>query len=168
MLSKNIGKSFDDIKRKSFLNHKKGFYVYAEPKKFKSIKSGIEYVTRYCGRVPISENRIINYDGNNVTFFFNDHKDNSYNEITISATQFIFMLLRHVIPHQFKIIRYFGFYNKKHSFHDKMVLLVDKTKRNFRKQILSYQNSILTFFNRFPYNCPKCDIRMNFVLEITW
>ena len=167
LLSKNIGKSFDEVKRKAFLNHKNGFYVYAEPKKFKSIKSGIEYVTRYCGRVPISENRIINYDGNNVTFSYNDHKDNSYKEITITATEFIFMLLRHIIPYQFKIIRYFGFYRKKHPFHDKMVLLVDKTKRNFRKQILSYQNSIINFFNRFPYNCPKCDIRMNFVLEIT-
>lgn len=31
-----------------------------------------------CSRPAISENRILNYDGINVTFFYNDHKDNSY------------------------------------------------------------------------------------------
>lgn len=58
--------------------YKKVFNVYAKPKKFKNIKSGIEYVIRYCGRVPISENRIVNYDGSNVTFSYIDHKDNKY------------------------------------------------------------------------------------------
>ena len=101
-------------KLKSFLfkNYSKGFYVYAEPKKFKDLKSGVEYVTRYCGRVPISENRIVNYDGSNVTFSYIDHKDNKYQEITLSASQFIMVLLRHLLPTQFKIIRYYGFYRK--------------------------------------------------------
>lgn len=31
-------------------------------KKFPDFKSGVKYVTRYCGRVPISENRIVNLD----------------------------------------------------------------------------------------------------------
>ena len=52
--------------RKQYLNHPKGYYVYAEPKKFKSLEDGIEYVTRYCGRVAISENRIKSYDGEHV------------------------------------------------------------------------------------------------------
>ena len=45
-----------------YKKYNRGFYVYAEKKKFKSLNGGIEYVTRYCGRAPISENRIINYD----------------------------------------------------------------------------------------------------------
>lgn len=52
----------------------------------KNMKSGVEYVTRYCGRVAISENRILNYDGNNVTFCYNDHTDNSYHEVTVIAS----------------------------------------------------------------------------------
>lgn len=63
----------------------KWFYVYAEKKIFKNIKSCIEYVTRYCGRVPISENRIINYDGNNVTFCYNAHENESYHEENVTA-----------------------------------------------------------------------------------
>lgn len=134
LLSKELGKSFKNQISKLFLKYPKGFYVYAEPKKFKDLKSGIEYVTRYCGRVPISENRIINYDGSNVTFSYIDHNDNKYHEVTVSASQFIFMLLRHLLPYQFKIIRYYGFYRKKHSIHDKMIPLIKHHARKFRKK----------------------------------
>lgn len=167
LLEKEIGSSFKQIKYDCYKNHKNGFYVYAEKKEFKSLKDGIEYVTRYCGRVPISENRIINYDGNNVTFCYNAHEDNKYHEVTLSAEKFILTLLNHLIPSQFKIIRYYGFYRKKHKLHGKMVMLINKEKRNFRKSLLKFEISILKSFNRNPYKCPKCDVRMNFIVEIT-
>ena len=166
LLSKELGKSFNKEKALLYRKYPNGFYVYAEPKKFKDLKSGIEYVTRYCGRVPISENRIINYDGSNVTFSYIDHKDNQYHTITLSASDFIMILLRHLLPSQFKIIRYYGFYRKKHSLHTKMIPLIKYHCRKFRKSLLKYQNSILLSFNRDPYNCPKCDTKMNFVLCI--
>ena len=105
-------KSFKVLKNKLYKKYKKGFYVYAEKKKFKNLKQGVEYITRYCGRVAISENRILNYDGNNVTFCYNDHKDNSYHEVTVTASQFITILLRHLLPNNFKIIRYLVFIEK--------------------------------------------------------
>ena len=167
LLSKKLGNSFQSTKNKLFKKYNKGFYVYAEPKKFKNLKDGIEYVTRYCGRIPISENRIINYDGTDVTFCYNDHYDDSYHEITISSEDFILTILRHLIPSQFKIIRYNGFYRKKHKLHDKMILLIDKAKRHCRNTFLKYEFSVLKSFNRDPYKCPKCDIKLNFVLEVT-
>ena len=147
-------------------DNNKGFYVYAEPKEFKDFKSGVEYVTRYCGRVPISENRIVNYDGSNVTFSYIGHNDNKYHEVTVSASQFIMILLRHLLPSQFKTIRYYGFYRKKHSIHSKMIPLIKHHCRNFRKQLLKYEVSISMAFHRNPYNCPKCDTKMNFVLSM--
>lgn len=158
--------SKDDV-RKQYLNHPNGYYVYAEPKKFSSLKEGIEYVTRYCGRVAISENRIKSYDGKNVTFFYNAHEDESYHEVTISAEQFILMLLRHLIPEQFKIIRYYGFYRKKHPICDKIKLLISKEKRKVRKQFLRFEISILKAFHTSPLQCPKCGVRMKYVVEIT-
>lgn len=153
---------------KTFLysNFPNGFYVYAEPKEFKDIKSGVEYVTRYCGRVPISENRIVNYDGSTVTFSYIAHEDNKYHEVSLNASQFIMILLRHLLPSQFKIIRYYGFYRKKHSLHTKMIPLIKQHCRNFRKSLLYHQANILLNFNRDPYNCPKCDTKMDFVLCI--
>ncbi len=167
LLSKSLGYNFKSLKRNLFLKYKKGFYVYAESKKFKNFKSGVEYVTRYCGRTPISENRILNYDGENVTFSYNAHENNSYHKITVSAEEFILILLRHLIPTQFKIIRYYGFYRKKHSLHNKMVLLINNKIRAFRKSLLKHRASILLNFNRDPYFCPKCETRMDFVVCIT-
>ena len=98
LLEKEIGKDFKKEKADSYKNHPNGFYVYAEKKEFKSLKDGIEYVTRYCGRVPISENRIVNYDGENVTFCYNDHKDGKYYEKTVPAEVFIMTLIKHLVP----------------------------------------------------------------------
>ena len=133
LLCKELGKSFSKLKSSLYKKFPKGFYVYAEPKKFKNFKSGVEYVTRYCGRVPISENRIINYDGFKVTFSYIDHKDNKYHEISLPSSKFIMILLRHLLPSQFKIIRYYGFYRKKHSMHNKMIPLVKEHLRTFKK-----------------------------------
>lgn len=160
LLSNELGQSFENKKRELFNKYNKGFYVYAEPKKFKNLQSGIEYVARYCGRVPISENRIINYDGSNVTFSYTDHKDNSYHELTISVSEFITMILRHLIPTQFKIIRYYGFYRKKVAIHDKMIPLIKQHAKKFKSNLTKYRNSILLCFNRDPYNCPKCGTRL--------
>jgi len=167
LLEKEIGPSFKKEKINSYKNHDKGFYVYAEKKKFKNLKEGIEYVTRYCGRVPISENRIVNYDGENVTFCYNAHEDGKYHEKTVSAIDFIKLIIKHLVPEQFKIIRYYGFYRKKHKLHNKLKLLIEKEKRHIRKQLLKYQMSILKNFNRNPYNCPKCDVKLNYIIEIT-
>ena len=166
LLSKELGSSFDKIKRDCFLKHKNGFYVYAEPKKFKNFKDGVEYVTRYCGRPAISENRIINYDGENVTFCYNAHEDDSYHEITCTAFEFISMLLRHLIPYNYRTIRYCGFYRKKHENHDKMIMMINPAQHTVRKQILGHRLSILRYFYRDAYSCPKCNTVMKYACEI--
>ena len=166
LLSKKLGSSFNNLKNKLYLKYKKGFYVYAEDKNFKDFKSGVEYVTRYCGRPCISENRILNYDGENVTFCYNDHKDDVYHEVTVTAKEFIMTLLRHLIPTNFKTIRFFGFYRKKHENHDKMVLMINPNLHKMRKQFLTYRLSLLKYFNRDPYNCPKCGKLLQYACEI--
>ena len=166
LLSKELGSSFDKVKRDCFLKHKNGFYVYAEPKKFKSFKDCVEYVTRYCGRPAISENRIINYDGENVTFCYNAHEDDSYHEITCTAFEFISMLLRHLIPYNYRTIRYCGFYRKKHENHDKMIMMINPAQHTVRKQILGHRLSILRYFYRDAYSCPKCNTVMKYACEI--
>lgn len=167
LMEKYLGKSFSNLKRQLFISYPNGFYVYAEPKKFNSLKEGIEYVARYCGRCAISENRILDYDGKNVTFYYNAHEDESYHEVTVPASDFILMLIRHIIPEQFKIIRYYGFYRKKHPFHDKLVMLVASEKIHFRKQLLKHSISIVKSFNRSVYNCPKCNSKMKYLATIT-
>lgn len=166
LMSEELGSTFIKIKNNLYKKYNNGFYVYAEKKEFKSLKDGVEYVTRYCGRPSISENRILNYDGNNVTYCYNDHKDNSYHEITVTANEFIAILLRHLIPENFKTIRYYGFYKKKHKLHDTMNKMLSKEKKKIRKHFLKHKMCLLKFFNYNPYNCPKCGIEMKYFCEI--
>lgn len=165
LLSKKLKSSkFKAVKNYIFAHYKDGLYVYAEDKHFDSLKSGIEYVARYCGRVPISENRILNYDGNSVTFCYNAHEDDSYHEVTLPAIEFIKLLVRHIVPPQFKIIRYYGFYRRNFHFKNDVLLLVKKELHHFRNSLLKHELSIFRAFHRDPYCCPKCNVRMNFVL----
>lgn len=166
LMTEKLGKSFYSIRNKMYLKYKNGFYVYAEPKKFPNLKKGIEYVTRYCGRPAISENRIVNYDGTNVTFSYNDHKDDEYHEVTITAVEFIKVLLRHLVPKNFKTIRYYGFYRKKDKNHNKMAMLINPAKKPLRRQFMNHRMSILRFFSRDPYCCPKCGTQMLYACEI--
>ena len=75
-------------------------------------------------------------------------------------------LLRHLLPSQFKIIRYYDFYRLKHSIHLKMVPLIKEHCRKVRKQLLKYELSISMSFHRNPFDCPKCGIKFDFVLCI--
>lgn len=167
-LEKHFGKNkFAKIKNNMFIKYKNGFYVYAEPKKFNSLIDGIMYVARYGSHPAISENRILNYDGENVTFCYNDHKDNVYHEVTVPAFHFITLLIKHIAPKGFKVVRYYGFYNKKHKFHDKIVMLLSKEQIKFRKYLLKWNNLIAVSFNRIALECPNCGISMHYLFEVT-
>lgn len=110
--------------------------------------------------------KIIDYDGTYVTFSYIDHKDNRYHQVKLHAHDFIMTLLRHILPSQFKIIRYYGFYSFKHSIHLKMVPLIKEHCRKVRKQLLKYELSISMSFHRNPFHCHKCDTKLDFALCI--
>lgn len=171
-MEKHFGKNnFKDIKNKMYLKYKNGFYVNNKLEddgyKFKSIKDLIKYVTRYCSRPVIAESRIINYDGENVTWYYSDHTNEQYHEVTESAFSFITKILRHLLPSNYKSIRYYGFYNKSNTLCDKLITIVKKEKIPFMRSMLKWKNSILTSFNRIPIKCPKCGTLMKLCFNIT-
>ena len=102
-----------------------------------------------------------------VTFYYNAYEDESYHEITVSAFYFIKLILRHIIPTNYKIIRYYGFYRKKPKNHKDINKLINDEKRNIRKSILKYRMSIMKHFKKDPLYCPHCDVKMNYVILIT-
>jgi len=171
-MEKHFGKKlFRTTKNKMYLNYPNGFYVNNKLEddgyKFKSIKDLITYVTRYCSRPVIAESRIINYDGTNVTWFYSDHKHDKYHEVKESAFSFITKILRHLLPSNFKSIRYFGFYNKNDKIDSETNKIIKDDKIPFRKSLLKWCNSILTSFNRIPIKCPKCGHLMDYVFEVS-
>lgn len=163
--------SFKDIKNKMYLKYKNGFYVNNKFEddgyKFNSIQDLIRYVTRYCSRPVIAESRILNYDGVNVTWFYSDHTHEQYHKVTESAFSFITKILRHLLPSNFKSIRYFGFYNKPNKLCDKLFKIISKEKIPFMRSLLKWHNSILVSFKRIPIKCPKCGHLMDLAFEVS-
>ncbi len=164
-------KNFRNIKNKMYLKYPNGFYVNNKLEddgyQFKSIKDLISYVTRYCSRPVIAETRILNYDGENVTWCYTDHTHEQYHEVTESAFSFITKILRHLLPSNFKSIRYFGFYNKSDKIDHETNMMIKKEKIPFMRSLLKWKNSILTSFHRIPIECPKCGCLMNPCFEVT-
>jgi len=73
-----------------------------------NIKQCIDYLGKYLKRPPIGETRIINYDGESVTFEYLDHNTDKNKIMALPATEFIARLICHIPDTNFRIIRYFG------------------------------------------------------------
>lgn len=70
---------------------------------------GLSYIARYAKRAIISDRKLISYDGESVAFQAKTKR------ITVKKDVFIHDVLRHIMPKNFKIVRFYGVYanNKK-------------------------------------------------------
>lgn len=59
------------------------------------------YLAKYLASPPIAVRRIIDYDGSNVTYWYNDHKTKSQQVETVSAEVFIGRMVQHILPKGF-------------------------------------------------------------------
>jgi hypothetical protein len=83
--------------------------VYAK-KPFDGPQQVLDYVGRYTHRVALSNNRILNIEGGQVTFRYKDYRNGSQQKtMSLSADEFIRRFLLHVLPEGFHRIRYYGF-----------------------------------------------------------
>ncbi len=82
-----------------------GFYVHAPKIKARDIKSTVKYVIRYSGKPAMAQSRILNYDGEHVTFWYDRHEDNQRTEETIHAYDFIKRLIIHIYDKYFNVCR---------------------------------------------------------------
>lgn len=70
----------------------------------------LKYLGRYVQRTAISNHRILDYDGNAVTFKYRDRSDgNKSKTMTLAAPEFARRVLLHILPKGFSRIRHYGF-----------------------------------------------------------
>ena len=67
------------------------------------------YLCKYVSSPPISIRRIEGYDGQAVTYRYEDHRKGPVRE-TISAVEFIGRMIQHLPPKGFRMVRYYGIY----------------------------------------------------------
>jgi Putative transposase/Transposase zinc-binding domain len=83
--------------------------VYAK-RPFAGPEKVLDYVGRYTHRIAISNNRLSDIDGGQVSFLYKDYRhSNQQRTMTLSAEEFIRRFLLHVLPRGFHRIRYYGF-----------------------------------------------------------
>lgn len=72
------------------------------------VKMTIGYVGRYTKKPVLAESRIVGYDGKFVAIVFTDYNTDTEVRWRMPVVQFISLLIQHMPPRQFKMIRYAG------------------------------------------------------------
>ena len=83
--------------------------VYAKPA-FGGASAVLRYLGRYTHRVAISNHRLLAFDGDHVTFSYQDYAHGDQRRtMTLRATEFLRRFVQHILPRGFVRIRQSGF-----------------------------------------------------------
>lgn len=123
------------------------------------VKFTAQYIGRYAKKPALAETRITDYDEGFVTFSYKERsKPTLYCKLPVE--EFILKLIQHILPPQFRVIRYYG-------------LLANRVSKRFKKiisRLLRYIQNIPIFPNWRqrqlkltgidPLLCPVCGKEM--------
>lgn len=174
-------KDIKEIINKEYKSRGNGFYVYAKADlndddrdaskvKSENIKGCVSYMMHYAGRPVMAESRIISYDKKNddIKWFYEDHKTEKRIEVLEKGKSLLEKLIIHILDENFRMVRYYGFYNNKcQKLLDKVHELLGKKGKHSldrvkRKNLLKSKFKMIRFrqlsidsYNRDPLKC-KC------------
>jgi len=92
-----------------YRKHPTGFIVNVMSR-YRSGKQAAAYCCRYTGRPPLSERRILGYDGQDVTFGYKDYRDGLDKTVKLPAVEFLLRVMQHVWPRYQRDVHYYGLY----------------------------------------------------------
>lgn len=147
IIKKYIGLSFEEqITLESvYHQYRDGFDIRRIKGKMKK-KELAGYIARYIRHPAISDRRIVDYTGKNVTIICEDKSNKvSWNE-KFNVNEFISRLVRHIPPKGFQVVRHYGIYSK---------------KKYVKKKIQRDKQEIIQ--NYFCLKCPQCGERAKIV-----
>jgi hypothetical protein len=137
------------------------WYVNAESR-LSDGEHTIEYVGRYSNRPAMAECRIVDFDGQNVTFWY-DKKEKLARYVkrkrkvmSLPVEEFIKRILRHIPDKGFRMIEWFGLYASS-VWHNVKTILMRLGKYVIKKvKLLNYRESIKKYFGYDPLICKNC------------
>lgn len=138
-----------------------GFYVWVHKAgRIRHPKLIIKYLGRYVRHPAIANSRLTAFDGKNVSFFYEEHKETDVirHDVTIFVDDFISALIQHIPEPQFKMIRDYGAYTR-------------RTKKMYRSYLQSsiFQTKLMIFGIQQPekiLHCPYCGGELEFVMYL--
>jgi len=160
-LSKYLDDNFTDMLKSKdwYLNVRQGF---------NNVIMSIKYIGRYCQKPAMAETRITNYDGQFVTFYY-DEKDKEYNfkkreYITMPWEDFIYNLIQHIPLPNFRMVRSYGILSNRLK--GKLLYIVHKllgTEKNENKKTPERRNwrmRQIEYIGEDPFICKICGKEM--------
>lgn len=78
-----------------YRKYKDGFYVNAD-RAITDMRKATKYIGRYLARAAIAEYRIESYDGESVTFWYEDHDSGEHIKVTLDVLTFIGKLVQQI------------------------------------------------------------------------
>jgi hypothetical protein len=149
-----------------FRQYKNGFYVHAAPR-VKNGKGISRYIGRYIRHPAIADTRIVDYDGEQVTFYYQDHGGKRHEKV-MPVLDFIHGVVRHIAPKNFKMVRYYGLYAPRKA--SAMRELLKEIGKVVGRVIgrLSWRARIERDFQRDPLTCPRCGSHDMELLSLTF
>ena len=104
----------------------------------------------------MAESRIIDYDGNYVTFWYQRHEDNLIVIEKIHAFEFISRIIVHIPDNNFKQIRFYGAYHNSTKINIEIVKFLTDEISKFKKSLSKWRTMITISFKNDPLLCSKC------------
>jgi len=161
-LSEVEKKKVQPLLQKAYTENREGFYIYG-PRQKGSVREQLRYIGRYMRRPAIALHRIKDYDGETVTFEYQDKTDQKKKEEKISVEEFIARLIRQIPEEQFKVIRHYGVYSRRIKKVCKTIVAVwqetvkkwiVKVKKTIRRK--NWSERIKAQTGKDPMICPEC------------
>ena len=121
--------------------------------------NAIRYLARYSYRTAIANSRVISVDDDTVTFKYKDYADSSREKtMTVKGTDFIGMMLLHVLPSGFHRIRFFGYLNNSQK--TKYLKLIHCLRNTLFSgnpyRTMNTAELIMSLYGKDICSCPEC------------
>jgi hypothetical protein len=87
----------------------KGFVAHVTKGRVPESCRGLaKYLAKYVACPPIAVRRIVGYDGQKVTYWYQDHETKTKKTETVDVDVFVGRMVQHILPKGMQRIRYFG------------------------------------------------------------
>lgn len=153
---------------------RRGLQVYTDSFYPKGIQAA-SYIGRYMGHPPLAMSRLTNYDGQLVRFWYKETATGLRRDVTLSALDFISLMVKHIPPKGMQLMRHAGLYarNTKAKWAAKVQQALDAIRLQFplfdlnpfalSSDPIPWRERIKASFGHDPLECPNCQTIMELV-----
>jgi len=169
MIRKNVKvKGIEKLINELNIKYPKGFVANIDDGKVPKESIGLaKYLAKYIASPPISIRRIIEYTGEKVTYYYNDHKTNAKKVETVDIMTFMGRMVQHILPKGFQRMRYYGLQATKTLKKWRKIIpnIIKKLKGKIKDvyeiiESKTYRERFKEGSGKDPFKCPYCGEKM--------